>query len=437
MRSIEHVISYISQIILKSGEQLDAADDVGLSSSVVDISIVKRTARTYRKVGILTLSLNDYGQEELQIPDRSLLKWTAGKRAILEENSQTFDWLSKGWILKEMRFKRDGKTLDRVHYRMGYRLFEYKQKQMELEQIEQISQFQRYQLDARQKLAVVAFESSKREDLLTLLTIHVSASTHWKIVELAESELFPSGWSVGKRIQGLTFLLAFIMLSSRQEVFDWKEIGAHYYGEIGGSKAFDDYKEEFIRLLEKWSGQSSESLGMISLGKITPLFFAGNLKGQWSCYQAGPVHALTDLSIAQDQYSTNATTLWLVENRGILTRLSAERSFLQETSSLVICIDGHLRSSHQRFIYQLLQNSHIHQVILWSDYDQDGLLIAGEMYDVVSTYPIMVKWICHDHQVMKNWSEYKLYMEALLQEARLEQEQVLGRAEDWIRWINL
>lgn len=435
MITIESVFSYISQYILKSGEQLDA-DDISIVSSVVDIGIVKRTARTFRRVGILTLLLEEHSQDDKQVPDTSLLKWSPGKRAILEDDAQVFEWLNKGWIMKEMRFMRDGKTIEQVHYRMGYRLFLFLQKQTEQERQERIRQFESYRQDAQNVLGDLVLEKKERVDLLSPLYRHVSASIRWAVGELAESDLFPSSWNAVKRIKFLYFVLAFISITSYKEVFDWKEIGANYYGGIGGSKAFDAYKDEFIKVLEQWGGQTIEIFGMISPGKITPLYFAGHLSGQWSCYHAGPVHALTDLSIAQDQYRTDATTLWLVENRGILTRLSAERSFLQETSSLIACLDGHLRGSHKKLIHQLLKNSCIRQVIFWSDYDEDGLLIAREMVETVSVYPLTLKWICHDHKVMKSWSEYQQYMTALLQETRLEQEQVLGGSKDWIRWIN-
>ncbi|WP_433945536.1 DUF2399 domain-containing protein [Paenibacillus sp. SN-8-1] len=435
MTTIERVFAYISQYILKSGEYLDP-DTPGTEASIIDVSIVKKTARTLRTVGTITLSLREFPEEDLEIPHLSLWKWTPGKRANLEENMLAFEWLNNGWIMKEMRFKRDGKTIERMQYRMGYRLFTFLQKQMDQERLDQISQLKNYQLTAGNALEDVrGLEDQGRAAYLSLIRHHISTSILWTIEELGELELFPKPWSMSKRINYLHFLLAFFLISSRKEVFDWKEIGAQYYQNIGGSKAFDANKDDFITLLEVWSGQSVEFLGMISSGAITPLYFAGHLSGQWSHYEAGPVHALTDLSIAQDQYTTDATTLWLVENRGVLTRLSAERGFLRETGSLVVCVDGHLRSSHRAFIHQLLSNTQIQQAILWSDYDKDGLLIAGEMLNSVAAYPLRLKWICHNHKVVDSWEAYQEYMKELLTVTKLEQEQILGGAQDWRQWI--
>ncbi|MFX3634629.1 MAG: DUF2399 domain-containing protein [Candidatus Pristimantibacillus sp.] len=234
----------------------------------------------------------------------------------------------------------------------------------------------------------------------------------------------------------MDFLLAFFMISSNKEIFDWKEIGATYYPSIGVSKAFDANKEELLNILEKISGQFLEPLGMISGGQITSIYFAGHLKGTWSNFLAGPVHALTNISVADDHYSTEATTLWLVENRAVLTRMSAEPYFLQDTNSLIVCVDGHLKSAHKKFIRQLFKTSRINQTIFWSDYDEAGLQISGEMFQTLVGYSVLHKWVCPDHSILTNWLEYRRIMGNLLQHSKSEQELVLGEADDWRRWIN-
>lgn len=435
MISIENIFQYITNCMLNTGEQLDADYSTNLASPLVDVTIIKKTARTYRKVAILTMSL-DLHHDETQIPDAALLKWTVGKRANIKDEAKVFEWLSKGWIIKDLRLKKDGKTLDRVYYRMGYFLYEYLKTQSNNEKQLQTTEFEGYKLAASSILNGLVVNSNERTTLLSSLIYQLSTSLNWTVEDMEQCNLFPKNWNISKRMKFYEFVLAFISISSNKEVFDWKEIGAHYHGGIGGSKIFDNYKEEFINILEDWSGQSTALLGMISLGQITPLYFAGHVSGRWSSYQPGPVHALTDLSIAQDRYETTANTLWLVENRGVLTRLSAERSFLENTNSLIACVDGHLRSSHKMFIRQLLQTSQLSQVILWSDYDESGLLIAGEMAETLNGFPLTLKWISHDMRVINTWIEYQKYMKELLQETRMEQEQVLGGIEDWTRWIN-
>jgi len=202
---------------------------------------------------------------------------------------------------------------------------------------------------------------------------------------------------------------------------------------IGGSKAFDRNKEEFIDELEALSGFPLSVLGLTSLGRITPLYFSGQLKGQFASYQYGPVHALTDLAIAEERYVTEAKTLWLVENRAILTRIAAENGFLEENESLILCNDGHLRTSHKEAITQIIVNSSIQQVIIWTDYDQDGLLIARELYETIEDLPC--KWISPDGDVISDWQSFEQDISQYIQTEQKEQEQILGGAEQWKNWV--
>jgi hypothetical protein len=434
VRNFDDVVSFICQSFLKKDEQLEMPRTTG-EASLIDIDIVKRTARTIRRVGIITVA-REYSSIVEDPPDQQLFRWTVGKRASLDDNQQTFDWLHKGWILKEVRFKHDGKSVERIQYRMGYALYVYLSNKQTDEHRDSLNQFTQYQSNAAQKIDQLTYLHDERLLQLKDLALFLSGSLQWDLNDLEEQYLFPANWSLTKRINGLNFLLAFLMISSNKEIFDWKEIGAHYYPGIGGSKVFDAYKVEFLNIMEMVSGQSLETLGMISGGQITSIYFAGDLEGTWSNFRAGPVHALTNISVSQDHYSTRATTLWLVENRAILTRMSAEPHFLQETNSLILCVDGHLRSAHKYFIRQLLLNSRIHQTIFWSDYDEAGLQIAGEMLQSLMGHAVQYKWICPDHSIITNWSEYQHSMERLLQYSKSEQEIVLGEAKDWRRWIS-
>src|SRR5690606_37771179 len=108
--------------------------------------------------------------------------------------------------------------------------------------------------------------------------------------------------------------LAFLRLGSSRQQIDWKEIGAAYYQTIGGSKVFDRNQEEFLELLEEWGGYPAVEFGLTSLGHITPVFFSGDVIGQYATFFHGPIHAVTNISIELDQYKTNAMTFWIVEN---------------------------------------------------------------------------------------------------------------------------
>jgi hypothetical protein len=432
-------LSYINTYLLKSGERIDFTNKSTSGDSFFELKIIKQTERTLRVVGLLIIAAHEKKEESAIVADELLsIAFTPKKKVSLNEHEKnTMEWFNQGFILKEIRFKKDGKTPDVIHYRMSYWLYKYQQNQIRAKEFKIEKEFSSWKGMAQSLVQISKADISNKRDkgYHSCLSI-VNEICQQSSFELKEMPHFPSGWSVSKRIKFLHFILAFLHICFHKNEFDWKEIGASYYKEIGGSKEFDQYKDVYINQLEEWTNCPAARLGMTSLGKITPLYFSGQITGLFSDYRYGPVHSLTDLSIAEEEYTTNSTTLWLVENRAILTRLAAAKNFLEETDSLVVCIDGHLRSSHKNCIQQLLTNGMIQQVLIWSDYDLDGFQIAKEVYLTVSEkYNGIIKWITHTKEVLENLQDYEAYMQMLLKDRKIEQEQVLGGANEWKKWI--
>ncbi|MGG3468532.1 DUF2399 domain-containing protein [Neobacillus pocheonensis] len=425
-------INYIQNYMLKSGEQLDFSIN---EYSFIDVKIIKRTERTFRLTGLLTLS--QINSEELETVDEDILKLslTPMKKLKLEDHHpNTIKWFEQGWIMKEIRFKKDGKTPDSQSYRMGFRLYCYFQEQLRAKEEKLEKEFFNWKNNSLMLSELYPkFKQERRNRAIQVCQAFIHELCGLQLANL--KDYFSATWPVSKKLKFLHFISAFMELCLQKEEFDWKEIGALYYKEIGGSKQFDAYKEEFLDQLESITQCPAALMGMISLGKITPLYFSGQITGQYSAYQYGTVHALTDLSISEENYATNALNIWLVENRAVLTRMAAEKGFLKENHSLVICVDGHVRSSHRLCIEQLLKNSSVEQVLVWSDYDPDGLQIAKELYNVISPQ-LPIKWITADGETMKSWEKYENYMQAFLKNNRMEQEEVLGGAAEWKKWIH-
>jgi len=432
---------FLESFMLKSGEKLNYSKGIEQEdASFIDIEIIKQTERTLRVVGMITLFVQQ-GKEEPFVVDEELLnmKPTPKKKIHLNEHDpKTINWFKQGLIVKELRLKKDGKTPDAQYYRTGYRLYKFQQEQLLNKELQLKQEFNRW-VEVSKALSYPSkksFSELRKNGLINCLSFLEETSLK-DPSQLKSESTFPNSWSVEKMMKFLHFFTAFLQLSMQKDDFDWKEIGAAYYKEIGGSKAFDKYKNEFIEQLEVIAHCPVAMLGMTSLGKITPLYFSGNMSGRYSSYEYGPVHSLTDLAISEEEYATKATTLWLVENRGILTRIAAEKNFLNDHHSLVLCVDGHLRSSHKSCIVQLLSNSNIKQVMIWSDYDPDGLNISKELYNTVSEFQQVIKWIAADYSVFFTWDEYEIYMEAFLKNRKMEQEEMLGGANDWKLWIQL
>ncbi|MFZ7944178.1 DUF2399 domain-containing protein [Neobacillus sp. 19] len=424
---------YIKDFILKSGEELEWGQP-NYDNFLLEAKIIKRSERTYRILGLLTLSIQpDKVIETANDHKLDTLKFTPRKKVNLDDDDrQTFRWLEDGWILKEVRFEKDEKTVRSSHYRMGFRLYQYEQLKLQ-QKTDQIRQ-EFLQLK-NQILATQDCEKLSDKKELGLQNI-VNKVNQLNENELSSSDFFPQKWHLGSRLKYLHFVNAFSQLCLHKKEFDWKEIGAAYFQKIGGSKEFDSYKQEFIDHLEEWANVPAVELGLTSLGQITPVFFAGQLSGRYAAYDWGPVHALTNLSIANEAYRTKATTLWLVENRAILTRMAAAEHFLKETNSLIICVDGHVRSAHKNAIVQLLDNSDIKQVLIWCDYDRDGLQISKEIHATVYKHKnLTIKFILPEQQVICDWFQFEQCLINFLENNRMEQEQMMGGVDHWKKWI--
>ncbi|MDR0124199.1 DUF2399 domain-containing protein [Bacillus zhangzhouensis] len=432
------VRQYIEDYILRSKEELELTTALQ-DQLFTQFSIIKRSARTYRVLGLLTVSTQHHHVNELPLdPALASLALTTNRKVELNEDEQeTFDWLKEGWIIKEIRFEKDGKTVSRSHYRMGYRLFEYQSVQHQRKHNELVNDV----LMIQDRLNEIALNKGQKQQTLSPDRVSGIKKLTERAQQLNPSEMeislsFPTSWPLMKRLKYLHFVCAFCHISSLKESFDWKEIGATYYHEIGGSKKFDTDKEEFISEIEDWSYTPIQELGLTSLGQITPVFFSGILKGQYSSYEIGPVHAITNLSILNETYHTDATTFWIVENRAILTSMASKRDFLKETKSYVLCTDGHLRSAHRKAMTQILDHSQVKQVMIWCDYDVDGLYIARKVYETLNPYDhLKLKWILPNQKVAMNHQQYEQYLTDFLQHQKMEQEQMMGGVDLWKKWI--
>lgn len=426
--------SYIKDFILKSGEELEWVHHNN-DNFLLEVRIIKRSERTYRVVGFLIVSTQSFTIVET-INDHKLdaLKFTPRKKVSLDDDRKTFKWLEEGWVIKEVRFEKDEKTVRNSHYRMGFRLYQYQF--LKMQQKNEKTRHEFFQI----KNQILTTQTTENYDLLHLkeqgiqniLQIFIQLDED----SLSTSVFFPQKWQLEKRLKYLHFVNAVCQLCLLKKEFDWKEIGANYFQKIGGSKVFDVFKQEFLDHLEEWTGVPTVELGLTSLGQITPVFFAGHLSGRFSNFDWGPVHALTNLSIANEEYQTKATTLWLVENRAILTRMAATEDFLRETNALIICVDGHLRSAHKNTISKILGNSEMEQVLIWCDYDPDGLQISKEIYTIVNQYNnLKIKFIMPVQQVVNHWNLYKQYLTKFLEDTKMEQEQMMGGVAQWRKWI--
>lgn len=374
--------------------------------------IQKWTARTFKTLGnVFAVSNYDSAPSEA-ILTLNLKPKAKRQKLTIPEKIKT-EAIHKGWLIQEIRFEKDGRTPQATYYRMGPGLFAY----------EAMKDKEEAQADAsiKQKL-----EAEIRASVSILPT-----KFHAQLQRFAEETTDAEAWGKERVRKFSHFLIAFLQLRQRQTRIDFKEIGATYYQRIGGSKVFDHYKDLFITRLEKWLGAPIQELGIISSGSIVPIYFTGNLKGHTSHYSIGTVHATTDLALMTEDFQTDAQILWLVENRAVLTRMATEIDFLAETKSLVIGVDGQIRGAHRKLIEELSQSETISQVMIWTDYDKAGKIIAGDLVAIVEQVPYRI--IGNENNLFTAYEPYTKWLETI-QDA--EQEMTLGGRAQWQKWIS-
>ncbi len=394
---------FLEQFVCKSGETVEQ-----LNSR--EWQVQRLTTRTYRsKANILAAEQYDAHPHQSIIA----LKLTprAKRTSLPVSPSMLEEALALGWIIQEVRFKKDGRTPASTVYRMGPGLYAYDQHMKEEKEkvMQHLQKTLGDELDQAETILPHEFERQVRHFIN-------EEDTSWNKVRV---EKF------------YHFLIAYLQLKRKQTRMEFKEIGATYYREIGGSKAFDTYKDVFIERLEKWVNAPIHELGIISQGSIVPVYFAGSVTGKYSRYDIGTVHGTTDIAITQESFQTNAHMLWLVENRAVLTRMAREEDFLRDTHSLVLGVDGQVRGAHRKMIQQLCSAPTIRQVMIWVDYDQAGQVIARDLVQLVKDVPYRI--VGNEGNVFSSYETYKNWATTITD---AEQEMTLGSVSEWKKWIS-
>ncbi|KKE78471.1 DUF2399 domain-containing protein [Bacilli bacterium] len=426
---------YLEEHILLKNEELHLID-INENNGNVDIPVIRRTARTRRTVARLTIGI--VTDHTVSPPEKLVKAFSSSKvKKHLTLSDETYDWIRNGWLIREYRFEKDERTLKSEQYRMGYGLFQYQQfiqKQKEEEKKQLIHEWKTRWEETRGTGKV---EDGLRLELLDLLEnrLQLIANEGQRFLEgqVDKMETVNPSWRFRKQVLFLHFLVALYQIAAIEYHYDWKQIGARYYRKIGGSKEFDSYKKDFIEEAERFLERPLHLLGLASLGTITPIFFSGPMSGKKVTYSYGSVHATTDLAVFTDNFQTSAEVLWLVENRGVLTRMAYEEEFLLDSKSFVLGIDGQLRSAHRQLIGNLVP--FVKQVIIWTDVDEAGLTIAKEIFQLTENEQVLTKWVVPPLEIVTDIEEFEIRYKQSIQAGKEEQEQEIGGVRYWKNWI--
>ncbi|MDT3427029.1 hypothetical protein J2Z22_002563 [Paenibacillus forsythiae] len=461
------IINFICSHYLSKGSELEPAT-LSQSGNGFEIDIFKAGSRTRRRIGKITGGHGDAAlSHESDVPgvlERLFHSPRVRKseRELLRElgdASVCTGGLAEGWIMRKDRYEPDGKTVARTEYVMGYALYLHVERKRRREREREKQTI----ADWHARLGAILEGGNKVPDGLA-----GQENRHllWNFIEDMAAKLEPCSvykeifeviWNKEQPWQGrkpelyVDFMIALAEIAAVRAHFDWKEIGARYYREIGGSKRFDPYKADFLEAAEEQIGCPLPLLGLCSAGTVTQIYFAGELSGRGGfAYPQGFLHAVTDVAVWQTEFRTACHTLWLTENRAVLTRMSAEPDFLLNSGSLIIGLDGQLRSGHRKLIKDVLTGSRsIGQVIVWCDGDKSGLDIARSVRALLPpASPARVKWIGPaagdrrgEHprsRLFRTWESYEAAALAGLDRNEAgEQEAEMGDRDIWNMWMEL
>lgn len=396
---------FLETYVCKAGESITQVDED-------EWEIQKWTTRTFKTLGNV-FAASQFDAEPIDAIIKLKLKPNARRQSLGLSAVQKEEALYKGWIIQEVRFRKDGRTPLSTQYRMGPGLFIYEKLKAEGLEIadDQLKQTLRTEIKVSREV--------------------VSTKFFEQIQQFSKETVDSESWGKERVRKFIHFLIAYLQLIRQQSRMEFKEIGATYYKRIGGSKAFDNYREAFVGRLEKWIDAPIQELGIVSIGTIVPVYFTGHMVGDYCHYSIGTVHSTTDIAIAEQEFRTNSSVLWLVENRAVLTRMAAETNFIEETRSLVLGVDGQLGGAHRKLIQQLCLNGKIQKVMIWVDYDKAGEIIARDLVDLVDNHPYRI--IGNEENV---FTAYEAYITWAATVTHAEQEMTLGGQEHWRRWIS-
>ena len=76
------------------------------------------------------------------------------------------------------------------------------------------------------------------------------------------------------------------------------------------------------------------------------------------------------------------------------------------------------------------------QVIIWTDVDEAGLTIAKELSNVVEGADSRKKWVVPPLNIATDIKQLEQIYEQSILRAKEEQEQEIGGADYWRKWIN-
>ena len=130
---------HLSKRIFEKDETIERVEQ---QEQLFVATIVKKTARTFRKVAYLKITINTEFTSPLPKKLASYKFTPNAKRTLYETNDTIQLWLQQGWIVREIRYHTDGISVKDDYYRIGPAYIEAQQKSEQQQFAKQQQQMQ-------------------------------------------------------------------------------------------------------------------------------------------------------------------------------------------------------------------------------------------------------------------------------------------------------
>lgn len=242
---------------------------------------------------------------------------------------------------------------------------------------------------------------------------------------------FPNGFTIG-----VEFLLSLCnVMFLNIEGFEWKEIGATAYEEIGGSKRFDSFKDALIKITEIISNIALSDIGLLSNGSLYPIYLAGNYKvvyndGTEERHTKPGIYSITNVQMEEiESIDFPGEIVICTENRALLLKMYMSQ-WLEDSRVLAIGIDGQVKSAHE-LLLRLLNQAKL-KFFIWPDTDNAGMVIAKTLKEIIPDAEIVL--VDCEKKNIQTTSSYSEWVAALSSNTSFkdrEQENFLGDSRLW------
>jgi hypothetical protein len=342
-------------------------------------------------------------------------------------------YFQSGYLGIETIYKRDGLSIDTVRYGTTEKTLNCAQDAINTIAQSNVEWLRKTQNQLERIVAIIGNNPSPEQQKIIEFVgniidrccchdnVTLSPELPWK---------YNSNQLPGNFHKALEFLISLLYCMEEACAFDWKEIGSCIDRSIGASKKFDNIKDQLLNLLESITHKEPDQLGIISMGSLYPLYLCGPItmdcKTTQCSIDSNTIYCLSNIQLQDiEGVQMRASRVIFTENRAVLLKMY-KTNWIQDSNSLVICIDGNLKTTHKTLFQGLGKYAYTIPFYIWVDGDKAGRAIAQSLYDITPTAKLVGiqntrLQIFHG---LHEWLENKEYHNR-------EQENIMGGIVEW------